>query len=98
LFREAEYRFPRATFNEFCEKIVIKQRFDKEARKKKTQTLEEKRQEGNHEHQENTDNATLDPGEDGVEVVASRLATNELSRRRVLADRKIRVQSSNEDH
>jgi hypothetical protein len=64
----------------------------------KTHTLKEKRQKGNHENQENTDNATLDPGKDGVEVIAPRLATDELTRRGVFANSQIRVQRSDEDH
>ena len=64
----------------------------------KTHTLEEKWQEGYHEDQEDADNTTLDPGEDGVEVIASRLTTDKLSRRRVLANRHIRVQRSDENH
>ena len=58
-------------------------------------TLEEKRQESNH---KDTDETALNPGKDGVEVVASLLATDKLSRRRVLANRQIRVQRSDENH
>ena len=60
-------------------------------------TLQEERQEGNHEDQEDTDDATIDPGENGTEVVAS-LRTEELSLLRVSAQRQLRLQGTQEDH
>ncbi len=59
--------------------------------------LQEERQEGNHEDEEDTNDGTLDPKEDGVEVVATARAHN------VLAvgggtHSQLRVERTDEDH
>ena len=60
-------------------------------------TLQEQRQEGNHEHQEDADNRAVDPLEDGGKVVATRWP-DERTRRGVLANRNLRVQRTQEHH
>ena len=59
--------------------------------------MQEQRQERNHEHQEDTDDAVVDPLERRGEVVAAD-GTDELSRRRVLANGDLVVQRTEEDH
>ena len=60
-------------------------------------TLQEEGQERDHEHEEDTDDAVVDPLERRREVVAAD-GTDELSGRRVLADRDLVVQRTKEDH
>lgn len=60
-------------------------------------TLQEERQEGDNEHQEDTDDRTVDPVEDRLEVIAS-AGADECSRLAVLAQCQLRVQCSKEDH
>jgi len=62
-------------------------------------TLKEQRQESDHEHKENTDNAVSDPLKHGNQVVATSLASQELAGGGVLAyysDR--RIERSEEHH
>ena len=61
-------------------------------------TLQEQRQEGNEEHDEDTDDATTNPIEDGCQVVAAVKSTNELSSGSVLTNQQLLVQSSKEHH
>ena len=51
-----------------------------------------------HEHQEDTVDATLDPIEDGLKVVTSRLVGYELALRIVLANCQFLVERSEENH
>jgi hypothetical protein len=60
-------------------------------------TLEEQRQECNEEHQEDTDDAAVDPVADGLEVVAPALRVRRLTRVRVLALFELRRQGTDED-
>ena len=60
--------------------------------------MKEQGQEGDHEHQEDTDDAVFDPSKDGNEVVATRLVSKELSAIGVPADWNLLVQSTQEDH
>lgn len=48
-------------------------------------TLQEQRQEGDEEHQEDTEDTPTDPVKDRHEVIAPRLSTNENARAVVLA-------------
>lgn len=59
--------------------------------------MQEQRQERNGEHKEDANDATLDPIEHGVEVVASRLASVRLVAL-VLANRELLIESTEEDH
>lgn len=52
----------------------------------KTVTLQEKGKEGNHEHQEDTNDATFDPLEHGSQLVTTVRGIQWLSSRVVLAD------------
>ena len=61
-------------------------------------TLKEQRQESDHEHKENTDNAVSDPLKHGNQVVATSLASQELAGRGVLAYSDGRVERSEEHH
>jgi len=60
--------------------------------------LEEERQEGNHEYQEDTNDTTLDPSEDGDKVVATQLTGQHQSRSRVLANLELCVEGTEEQH
>ena len=48
---------------------------DKRCRKANILTLKEQRQEGDNEHQEDTDNASFDPIDNGYQVIATTLST-----------------------
>ena len=61
-------------------------------------TLHEQRQKRDHEYQEDTDNAMVDPVEDRVEIVAASLSVQRLAGARVLANCEFRVKSAEEDH
>ena len=65
---------------------------------KRSLTLQEERHESDHKHQEDADDAALDPLEDRDEVVATGLPTDVLAAGRVLADRDRRLQGTEEDH
>ena len=60
--------------------------------------MQEQWQESNHEYQEDTVDATLDPIEDGLKIVTSRLVGYELALRVVLANCQFLVERSEEDH
>ena len=62
------------------------------------QTLKEERQEGNEEHKEDGLNATLDPVENGNQVVATGLASLHVAGGINLANRKLLVESTDVDH
>ena len=68
-----------------------------QVRESRKYTLHEQRKESDHEHQEDTDDTTVDPLEYRTEVVAP-AGTEELAGARVLADRYLRVQRTEEDH
>ena len=61
-------------------------------------TLHEQRKESDHEHQEDTVDATFDPVKDWIEVVAPSLIRNELARSVEFTDRHRAVQRAEEDH
>ena len=65
---------------------------------KRSLTLQEERHESDHEHQEDTDDAAMDPIEDGDKIVATRLTTNGLALAVVLANREFLVESSQIQH
>ena len=65
---------------------------------KRSLTLQEERHESNHEHQEDANDAALDPLEDRDEVVATGLPADVLAAGRVLANRDRRLQGTKEDH
>lgn len=56
--------------------------------------MQEQGHKGNPEHEENGDDAALDPLEDGDQVVASRLSRENVLSGRVLADEQLLVQST----
>ena len=60
--------------------------------------MQEQGQERNEEHEEDTNNAVLDPVEDREQVVASVLAAEEVALGRVLADLELLVQRAQEHH
>lgn len=60
-------------------------------------TLEEEGQESDHEHEENTNDATVNPAEDRVEVVAARYS-DKLPSRSILADCQLVLEGTQEDH
>jgi len=59
--------------------------------------LDEERHKGNPENDEDRDNASLDPREDWIEVVTSRLTGQDIANRTILADQELLVQRSEED-
>ena len=60
-------------------------------------TLEEERQESDEEDQEDGDDATPDPVKDRNQVVASRLAADDVAGRVDLANRELLVKRADED-
>ena len=62
-----------------------------------THTLQEQRKESDHEHQEDTDDAVVDPLERRREVVAAD-GTDKLAGRCILADRDLVVERTKENH
>ena len=56
--------------------------------------MHEQRQESDEEHQEDGDDAVLDPIEDGNEIVAARLPTENIALRVDLADRELLIKST----
>lgn len=60
-------------------------------------TLHKKRNEGNPEHDKNGDDTPFDPLEHGYKVVTTTLTRKDVSTRRVSADGKLLVKSTEED-
>jgi hypothetical protein len=84
-----------SSFDELCSQRQIIQRAN---RKKRGRTLEEERQEGNEEHQEDGNDTTPNPVEHGDKVVAPWLPGNDVASSVQAADGQCLVESSNEHH
>jgi hypothetical protein len=66
-------------------------------RVEKRRTLQEERQKGDEEDEEDRDDTSLDPVKDGIQIVATALAGEEVSGGVVLADREHRVERTEVD-
>ena len=60
--------------------------------------MEEKWEECDHEYQKDTDDATMNPIEDGREIVASSLACDKLASSVISTNGELRVKRSQKDH